>query len=44
MGQSFFDGDGQHIILGEATKVDDDWNEWSPRVGVQYQWRDNLMT
>jgi iron complex outermembrane receptor protein len=44
VGQSFFDGSGNPIVIGESTRVDDDWDEWSPRVGVQYQWSDDLMT
>jgi iron complex outermembrane receptor protein len=43
VGQSFFLPDGTPVLEGEYAKADDDFQEWSPRVGAQYQWTDDLM-
>lgn len=44
VGQQFFLADGTALQPPlEAAKADDDWDKWSPRVGVQYDFTDNIM-
>lgn len=45
VGQEFFLPDGTPLQPAlEAGYANDDWDEWSPRVGVQYQINDDMMT
>ena len=44
VGQEFFLPDGTQIGEPlEAEKADEDWDKWSPRIGAQYQFTDDIM-
>jgi iron complex outermembrane receptor protein len=44
VGQEFFLPDGTQIGPAlEAEKADADWDKWSPRLGVQYNFNDDIM-
>jgi len=45
VGQQFYLPDGTPLQPPvAAVKADADWDKWSPRVGVQYSFTDNIMT
>jgi iron complex outermembrane receptor protein len=44
VGQEFFLGDGTPLTPPAASdEADEDWDKFSPRVGVQYDFTDNIM-
>jgi iron complex outermembrane receptor protein len=44
VGQSFFLADGTPITPPPPVlEADDDWDEWSPRIGAQYAFTDDIM-